>query len=284
MREFFYPGSIAVIGVSAKPTNLGKNIVGNLVEYGFDGIVYAVGASGGAIETRRIYRAVGDIPDHVDLAVILTPAQTVPGILEECGQKGIRRVIIETAGFREYTQEGHHLEEEIAQVAGKYGIRFVGPNCIGAINMENGMCLPFPRLTRFVKRGEVSMVTQSGGVGMSVLNLMANEGLGLNKFVSVGNMLDLDAEDMLEYLIGDEGTKLIFVYLESIRDGRKLMDIARRSPKPVLIFKANIGRLGQNIALSHTASLDQRRPGGGGGFPAGRHHPHPRRHHAWATA
>jgi acetyltransferase len=99
------------------------------------------------------------------------------------------------------------------------------------------------------------MITQSGGVGMSVLNLMANEGLGLNKFVSVGNMLDLDAEDMLEYLIGDEGTKLIFVYLESIRDGRKLMQIARRSPKPVLIFKANIGRLGQNIALSHTASL-----------------------------
>jgi acetyltransferase len=255
MREFFYPGSIAVIGVSSKPTNLGKNIVGNLVEYGFDGIVYAVGASGGAIETRRIYRAVGDIPDPIDLAVVLTPAQTVPGILEECGQKGIRRVIIETAGFREYTQEGNRLEEEIARVAGKYGIRFVGPNCIGAINMENGMCLPFPRLTRFVKRGEVSMITQSGGVGMSVLNLMANEGLGLNKFVSVGNMLDLDAEDMLEYLIGDEGTKLIFVYLESIRDGRKLMQIARRSPKPVLIFKANIGRLGQNIALSHTASL-----------------------------
>ena len=255
MREFFYPGSIAVIGVSSKPTNLGKNIVGNLVEYGFDGIVYAVGASGGAIETRRIYRAVGDIPDHVDLAVVLTPAQTVPGILEECGQKGIHRVIIETAGFREYTQEGNRLEEEIARVAGKYGIRFVGPNCIGAINMENGMCLPFPRLTRFVKRGEVSMITQSGGGGMSVLNLMANEGLGLNKFVSVGNMQDLDAEDMLEYLIGDEGTKLIFVYLESIRDGRKLMQIARRSPKPVLIFKANIGRLGQNIALSHTASL-----------------------------
>lgn len=255
MYEFFYPNSIAVIGVSAKPTNLGRNIVANLIEYGYDGIVYAVGPSGGAIATRRIYRAVGDIPDHVDLAVILTPAQTVPGILEECGQKGVRWVVIETAGFREYTDAGRELEEAIAAVAKKYGIRFVGPNCIGIINMENGMCLPFPRLKKFVKRGDVSIITQSGGVGMSALNLMANDGLGLNKFVSVGNMLDIDAEDMLEYLIEDEGTKLIFVYLESIRDGRRLMELARRSQKPILIFKANIGRLGQKIALSHTASL-----------------------------
>lgn len=255
MHEFFYPSSIAVIGVSAKPTNLGRNIVANLIEYGYDGIVYAVGQSGGAIATRRIYRAVGDIPDHVDLAVILTPAHTVPGILEECGQKGVRWAVIETAGFREYTDAGRELEEAITAVAKKYGIRFTGPNCIGIINMENGMCLPFPRLKKFVKRGEVSIITQSGGVGMSALNLMANDGLGLNKFVSVGNMLDIDAEDMLEYLIEDEGTKLIFIYLESIRDGRRLMDLARRSRKPILIFKANIGRLGQKIALSHTASL-----------------------------
>ena len=255
MREIFYPSSIAVIGVSAKPDNLGRNIVANLIEYGFTGIVYAVGPSGGMIETRRIYHSVGDIPDHIDLAVILTPAHTVPTILEECGQKGIRWAIIETAGFREYTDEGQQLEDEISRVAEKYGIQFVGPNCIGAINMENGMCVPFPRLTKFVKQGEVSMITQSGGVGMSALNLMANEGLGLNKFVSVGNMLNIDAEDMLEYLITDEGTGLIFMYLESIRDGRRLMDIARKSPKPVVIFKANIGELGKNIALSHTASL-----------------------------
>jgi acetyltransferase len=255
MREFFYPTSVAVIGVSSRPTNLGRNIVANLVNYGFNGIVYAVGPNGGMIETRRIYRSVGDIPDHIDLAVILTPAQTVPGVLEECGQKGVRWVIIETAGFREFTEEGSQLEEQIAGVAHKYGIRFVGPNCIGAINMENGMCVPFPRLKKFVKQGEVSVITQSGGIGMSALNLLSNEGLGMNKFVSVGNMLNVSAEDMLEYLIADDGTGLIFVYLESIRDGRRLMDVARRSPKPILIMKSNIGRLGQNIAMSHTASL-----------------------------
>jgi len=255
MREFFYPCSVAVIGVSSLPTNLGRNIVANLVEYGFNGIVYAVGPRGGMIETRRIYRTVGDIPDNVDLAVILTPAHTVPGILEECGQKGIRWVIIETAGFSEYANEALQIEEEMIRVADEYGIRFVGPNCIGAINMENGLCVPFPRLRKFVKPGDVSIITQSGGVGMSALNLMANDGLGLNKFVSVGNMLDIEAEDMLEYLITDEGTSLIFLYLESIRDGRRLMEIARRSKKPILAFKSNIGKLGQNIALSHTVSL-----------------------------
>lgn len=255
MREFFYPISVAVIGVSAKLTNLGRNIVGNLVEYGFNGIVYAVGPSGGMIETRRIYRSVGDIPDHVDLAVILTPANTVPGILEECGQKGIRRVIVETAGFREYGKEGRQLESEMTKIAENYGIRFVGPNCVGAINMENGFCVPFPRLRKFIKPGDVSIITQSGGVGMSALNLMANEGVGLNKFVSVGNMVNVDAEDVLEYLITDKGTNLIFLYLESIRDGRRLMEIARGSPKPILAFKSNIGELGKSIALSHTASL-----------------------------
>jgi acetate---CoA ligase (ADP-forming) len=255
MREIFYPGSVAVIGVSAKPDNLGRNIVANLIEFGFDGIVYAVGPSGGMIETRRIYRSVGDIPDHVDLAVILTPANTVPGLLDECGQKGIRRAIIETAGFREYGEHGYQLEEQIRQVAQRYEMRFVGPNCIGAINMENGFCVPFPRLKRFIKPGGVSMISQSGGVGMSVLNLMANEGIGLNKFVSVGNMLNINAEEMLEYLVEDENTKLVFVYLESMRDGRRLMETARRSDKPIVIFKANIGQLGQQIAASHTASL-----------------------------
>jgi acyl-CoA synthetase (NDP forming) len=255
MREIFYPHSVAVIGVSAKPTNLGRNIVANLIEFGFDGIVYAVGPSGGVIETRRIYRSVVDIPDHVDLAVVLTPAKTVPGILDECGQKGIRWAIVETAGFREYGDAGRQLEEEMVRVAEEYGMRFIGPNCIGAINLENGFCVPFPPLKQFVKPGDVSIISQSGGVGMSALNIMANEGLGLNKFVSVGNMLNITAEDVLEYLIEDEGTGLIFIYLESMRNGRRLMDIARRSPKPILAFKSNIGQLGQSIAASHTASL-----------------------------
>ena len=123
MREIFYPNSVAVVGVSSKPTNLGRNIVDNLIDFGFQGVVYAVGPSGGVIATRRIYRSVLDIPDQVDLVTILTPAHTIPQILEQCGQKGIRSAVIETAGFREYGEEGRQIEEEMVRVADKHGIR-----------------------------------------------------------------------------------------------------------------------------------------------------------------
>lgn len=255
MREIFYPTSVAVIGVSNSPDNMGRGIVFNLTEFGFQGIIYQVGPKGGVFAGRRIYKSVLDIPDPVDLAVILTPARTVPGILDECGQKGIQRVVIESAGFREYGEEGKKTEGEMGRVAKKYNQRFVGPNCIGVINMENGLCTPFPPLRRIVRHGDISMISQSGGVGMSVLNLMANEGLGLNKFVSAGNMLNIQTEELLAYFIEDPGTKYILLYLEGIQDGRQLMEIARRSTKPIVAFKANIGLFGKTIASSHTASL-----------------------------
>ena len=168
-------------------------------------------------------------------------------ILEAARRTGVQAIhpgygfLSENAGFAEECEAN--------------GIRFIGPNCIGVINMENGFCVPFPRLTPFIRPGEVSVVSQSGGVGLSIMNHMAAEGIGLNKFTSAGNMLNIDAEDLLEYYIEDDGTKIIFVYLESIRDGRRLMEIARRSHKPILAMKSNIGRLGQSIAASHTASL-----------------------------
>ena len=255
MKGIFSPQSVAVVGVSAKPDNLGRNIMLNLIDFGFDGIVYPVGPNGGAITTRRIYKSVLDIPDHVDMAVILVPARFVPQVMEECGQKGVKRAVVETAGFSEYSDEGKNIENKVVAIAKKYGIRFVGPNCIGVINMENGFCVPFPRLTPFIRKGEVSIISQSGGVGLSIMNHMAAEGIGLNKFASVGNMLNVSAEDLLEYYIEDEGTKTIFIYLEGIRDGRRLMQLAKRSPKPILAMKANIGKLGQSVAASHTASL-----------------------------
>jgi acyl-CoA synthetase (NDP forming) len=255
MREIFYPSSVAVVGVSARPDNLARNIVDNLIDFGFAGIVYAVGTRGGVIATRRIYRSVQEIPDRVDLAVILTPAHTIPGILDECGKKGIHWAVIESAGFGEYGSRGKEIENEILHVAQKHNIRFIGPNCIGVINMESGLCLPFPRLKPFINPGDVSIISQSGGVGLSVLNLMANDGLGLNKFISAGNMLDIGTAELLEYLNEDPETRLIFLYLEGIQDGRALMRVARRSSKPILAFKANVGSLGRRIAASHTAAL-----------------------------
>lgn len=255
MREIFYPNSVAVIGVSNSPTNIARGIVYNLTQFGYQGIIYEVGPKGGVFAGRRIYKSVLDIPDHVDLAVILTPAPTVPSIFDECGQKGVRWAVVESAGFREYGEEGKRIEDEMVQVAQKWGIRFVGPNCIGVVNMENGLCTPFTPLSREIRHGDISMLSQSGGVGMSVLGLMANEGLGINKFVSAGNMLDIRTEEFLSYLIEDPGTRFIVLYLEGIQDGRRLMELARISPKPIVVFKANIGRYGKSIASSHTASL-----------------------------
>lgn len=255
LQKIFYPTSVAVIGVSSAPDNMGRGIIFNLTEFGYQGIIYQVGHKGGVFAGRRIYKSVLDVPDQIDLAVILTPAHTIPGILEECGQKGIHQAIIESGGFREYGEEGRKIEEEIVRVAAKWQIRFVGPNCIGVINMENGLSTPFPPLRRIVRPGDISLISQSGGVGISVLNLMANEGLGLNKFVSAGNMLDIRTEEFLEYFVADPGTKYIFLYLEGIQDGRRLMEIARNSDKPIVAFKANIGQLSKSIASSHTASL-----------------------------
>ncbi len=255
MREIFYPNSVAVIGVSNSPDNMGQWIIQNLTEFGYQGIIYEVGIKGGAYAGRRIYPSLLDIPDPVDLAVILTPARTVPGLLEHCGKKGVRRVVVETAGFREYGEEGRKIERDLVAVADKHRIRFVGPNCIGVINMENGLCTPFPPLKKVVRPGDISMITQSGGVGMSILNLMGNEGLGLNKFLSAGNMLNIQTEEVVAYYIKDPGTRYILLYLEGIQDGRKLMEVAKKSTKPIVAFKSNIGQFGQSIASSHTASL-----------------------------
>ncbi|HVP76439.1 MAG TPA: acetate--CoA ligase family protein [Thermodesulfobacteriota bacterium] len=255
MRNIFYPDSIAVIGVSTSVDNMGLGIIYNLIEFGFRGTIYEVGPKGGEVAGRQIYKSVLDIPNPVDLAVILTPARTVADILDECGQKGILWAVVESSGFREYGEEGKKFEEKIIQVAEKWGTRFVGPNCLGVINLENGLCTPFTPLKHVVRLGDISMISQSGGVGMSVLNLMGNEGLGLNKFVSAGNMLNIQTEEFLEYLIEDPATNYIYLHLEGIQNGRKLMEVARKSPKPILASKANIGQFGKSIASSHTASL-----------------------------
>jgi acetyltransferase len=255
MKRFFNPDTVAVIGVSQRPDNLGRQIAANLLTFEFKGIIYEVGPRGGSLFGSRIYRSVSDIPDHVDLAVILTPAPTVPEIMAECGRKGIRRVVIESAGFGEYGDEGRRLEERIAEIAEEHGIRFIGPNCIGLINHHNGLALPFVGLDPDMRKGGISIITQSGGVGISILNVLTSEGLGLAKFASIGNKLDVDENDLLAYYIEDPETEIICIYLEGIRDGRRLIELARRATKPILLHKSNIGAAASRIASSHTAAL-----------------------------
>jgi acyl-CoA synthetase (NDP forming) len=254
--KFFYPDRVAVIGVSEQPDNLATNIVRNMLEFGYSGEMYAVGLHSGKVHGIPILTSVESLPDGVDLAVILTPAATVPGLLDACGKKGIRHAVIESGGFAEFSEAGRALEEQLCAVAQRWGIRFIGPNCISVINMEIGLCLPFPRLERqAIKLGPVSVLAQSGGVSITYLLLLSEAGLGVNKVVSMGNKADLNEMDYLAYLLDDPGTEIICLYLESIEEGRRLIELAASSPKPVIVHKANTARATAQIAFSHTAAL-----------------------------
>lgn len=255
MEKFFNPKSVAVIGVSEAPTNLAARIVANMIEFGFNGVIHQVGVKGGTLFGRKIYRSVLEIDDPVELAVILTPAVTIPAIMEECGKKGIKHVVIESAGFREHGEEGKVLEEKIVKTTKKYGMRFIGPNCIGTMDIHSGLCGPFVTFKNNFKKGGISIVTQSGGIGFSLLTIFQGENLGLSKFASIGNKLNVDENDIIKYLITDPKTDIIIVYLEGISHGRELMELAESSKKPIIVMKANIGKLASNLAKSHTAAL-----------------------------
>ncbi len=256
MDRFFDARSVAVVGVSKSPTNLGRAMVFNLMEFGYQGVIYLVGVKGGAFLGHPIYPSVSELPQTVDLAALLVPATTVPGILEECGRRGIRRVVVESAGFRELGDDRRELEDRIRSILDRYQMRMIGPNCIGIINRKSGLAVPFMPMKAEAPLGRVAIISQSGGVGAMVINSLAAEHMGFSKFASIGNKLDVDENDLLDYFTRvDEDTDLVFCYLEGIADGRRLMEAARRSPKPVVVHKSNHGGSGAIIARSHSASL-----------------------------
>ena len=203
MRELFCPSSVVVIGVSEQDLNLGKEIAGNLLEFRYTGIIHLVGREGGSIFGRKVHLSLDEIDEPIDLAVILTPAKTVPGLVEECGKKGIRRIVIESGGFGEYGESGLKLGEELVSIAEQYDIRFIGPNCIGIMNFVNGLSTPFITLKDVFRRGGVGIIAQSGGVALSLLNMFDSEQLGFSKFAAIGNKLNIDENDVLEYYLQD---------------------------------------------------------------------------------
>jgi acyl-CoA synthetase (NDP forming) len=256
VNKIFYPDSVVVIGVSEQPDNLAANIIGNMVEFGYTGDIHAVGLRSGELHGVPILTSVEKLPDGVDLAVILTPAATVPGLLDACGEKGIRRAVIETGGFSEFSEAGRDLEKQVCEVASRWDMRFVGPNCISVVNMENGLCLPFvPFERQAFKRGPVSVLAQSGGISITYLLLLSEVGLGVNKVVSMGNKANLDEVDYLAFLMNDPDTEVIILYLESIEEGRRLIELAATSPKPIIMHKTNLSKASAKVAFSHTGAL-----------------------------
>jgi acetyltransferase len=256
LEPLFAPRSVLIIGVSAAASNFAAIIASNLMRYRFNGEIFLLGRQPGLLYGHRIRTSFDELPDGIDVAVILTPASIVPEMLERCGRKGIRHAIIQSGGFRELGEKGASLEEKLQEVAERHGIRFVGPNCLGVVVPRSGFAPIFVPVGVYPP-GEVSVAAQSGGVGMAYLYLMASEHIGLARFASMGNKMSLDEADYVRSFTADPDTKVVALYLESVGRGRALFDAIRECHKPVLVQKSNRTALGQRIAFSHTAALAQ---------------------------
>jgi acetate---CoA ligase (ADP-forming) len=256
MQRLFYPKRIAVIGVSERRENLGRNILENIVRFEFAGDIFPVGPRGGMVCGKEILTSVDRLPEGIDAAIIITPAATVPDIVDQCGRKGIPWAIVETGGFGELSADGKKLDVELISTARKWGIRVVGPNGLGIINMGAALVTPFaPMYKEILKRGSVAVLSQSGGVMYNLVNQLSNNNIGVSKAVSFGNKLDLDEIDYLSYLVDDEETQIILLYLESIQRGRELIELAARTTKPIVIQKVNRHPATSEIAMFHTQAL-----------------------------
>jgi acetyltransferase len=252
----FFPGSVAVFGVSDAPTNLARVIVENMDCFRFPGTVYLVGGKAGSLDGRSIYADVSELPEVPDVAIFLVPARSLAAAVEACGKKGVRHIVIETGGFSEFGDDRKYLEAEVLSIAGKWGMEIIGPNCVGIINVENGLVMPFyPVYPNEIRQGSISIISQSGGIIYDLMMLCHMENIGFRKLISIGNKLMLDENAFLEYLAADAGTAMIGLYLEDIRDGRRFMDLAAAADKPIILLKANRSPEGGEIARLHTAAL-----------------------------
>jgi acetyltransferase len=261
MNTFFNPSSVVVIGASNSPFNLGATICRSLSEFtSFAGPMYAVNRKGEDVFGCTGYTKVTDIEGPVDLAVIIAPSKVVPEFVRQCGEKGIRHIVIESSGFSEGGEQGRALQRELDEIRRAYGIRIMGPNCLGVLNTENRFCCFYglqkdDMETFATESGDISYIIQSGGIVVIVLESFKKDVVKAAKIVSIGNKSDIDEADMIEYYGADEKTRVIGMYLENISSGRKFLEKARKVNKPILAFK--VGRTGEGVkaAQSHTAGM-----------------------------
>ncbi|MHB8138813.1 MAG: acetate--CoA ligase family protein, partial [Smithellaceae bacterium] len=255
MEKFFTPRSIVVFGASATKMNLGQIVLLNNKQVGYEGNLYGVGSQEGDVNGIHIYTNVADLPETPDVAIFLTPAKTVPGLMRECGEKGITHIVIESGGFSEYSHGDHTLEYDVLAVAKKYNMKVIGPNCVGTVNFDIKMMMPFAFFKDIPTDGRLGLISQSGGVGGSYLRAVAGYGIKPGKFAATGNKLQLDEADFLDYFIKDPKTDIIALYLEGFKRGRAFFDLARACDKPIVIQKSNCSPISAKIAQSHTTAL-----------------------------
>jgi 4-hydroxybutyryl-CoA synthetase (ADP-forming) len=254
---FLSPTSIAIVGASERP-GVGKAIFLN-IKNGYNGKIYPITPTSPSVFGIKAYKSVLDVGDDIDLAVVATPSKIVPSVMEEIGKKKIKASIIVSAGFREVDESGAKLEEMIKDIGKHYGIRIIGPNCLGIMSLteQNLVNLTFLKITP--KHGEIALVSQSGAICAATVEDAMAQGIGFSKVISMGNKVDMDENDILELLEDDPSTKVIVMYLEDIRDGRRFLNVAKRitfeKRKPIIVLKAGRTPEGAKAAMSHTGAL-----------------------------
>ncbi len=257
LEPLFRPRSVAVIGASRDPGTIGGAVFASLMRHGFEGPVYPVNPKSRVVQSVAAYPSIEAVPGEVDMAVIVVPAPLVIPAVEACGRKGVRAVVVISAGFREVGEAGARLEDELLAVVRRHGMRMVGPNCLGVVNTEEDVRLDATFAPTRPQAGNVAFSSQSGALGVAILEYATELGIGVSHFVSVGNKADVSGNDLLEFWEQDPGTAIILLYLESFGNPRRFVDIARRVSrrKPIVAVKSGRTRAGMRAASSHTGAI-----------------------------
>jgi acetyl coenzyme A synthetase (ADP forming)-like protein len=257
LRAVLKPRSVAVVGASKNPGGLGRLIFQSIVQSGFSGVAYPVNPNADAVSSVKAYPSVADIPGDVDLAVIVVPAPLVAKVADECGRKGVHAIVVISDGFKERGPDGAAREQELRAVTFGRGMRLVGPNCMGVINTDPAASLNATFWRGHPKRGGIAFLTQSGAMGLVVLEYATNLNVGISTFVSLGNRSDISPTDLLHYCEQDPATRVILLYVETFGDPRKFSRVARRvsAAKPIVAVKGGSTAAGSRAAMSHTGAL-----------------------------
>ncbi|MBE9501660.1 MAG: GNAT family N-acetyltransferase [Chloroflexi bacterium] len=257
LRAFLKPRSIAVIGASRRQGSIGNKLFRNILHQGFTGVLYPVNPDAEVVASVKAYPSVLDVPGEVDLAVVIVPAETVHQVVEQCGRKGVRGVVVISAGFGESGAEGRVEQERVLETARSYGMRLIGPNCMGIINTHPEVNMNATFSSVFPPAGNIGFCTQSGALGLAILEYAQSLNIGLSTFVSIGNRADVSSNDLLHYWAEDPITDVILLYLESFGNPRKFARIARSvtATKPVVAVKSGRTPAGSRAAASHTGAL-----------------------------
>ena len=256
LEAFFKPNAVAIIGASQSPGKLGYTVLANIIESGFRGGIYPINPKASQIYGLQAYPSLADLPEVPDLAVIVIPYNYVPGALKECGEKGTKAVVVISAGFREASVEGMERELEVIEIAKKYNVRVIGPNCLGIIDTYTPVNATFAAGTP--PQGTISFMSQSGALQTAILDWsLASRDLGFSRFVSLGNKADISEVDLMLDWVEDPNTRVILAYVEGVPNGQEFIRVARdvSRKKPILVLKSGVTESGSRAVSSHTGSL-----------------------------